>query len=559
MPQNEWHMTDGNLVTVVTDPSIDISDAQLRSAFQSNPELRALGDWVSSIKSTASEYSQSGSRPQRTGGLFERDRYVNPRSMFDQFKVAKDAAENDDIVSSVIESTEALVFNKVRIECGDDEEENIWDQIVEDMELDLRLREMWRDLFIFSQYYVASYWEEREYGVQGVKNERKARKRFNVNMPVSLSLLDPMKVVPMGDALFGKEKLIYLANNSETSSIDDVVAGKNTTDLVIDQLIDSKYEPEQSDLTLLQQIVGPTKSLGRDGMYVLDPNRCWRHTATSPSYQRFAPVRMTSIFELLDLKHQLRQQDRATLIGATNFIVLVKKGTDQHPAQQEEMAALANSVRTVARTPLIVGDHRLSVEIITPPMDGTLEPKRYNNIDSRITARLYQIFHVGGFSAGVSGDDSLKLARVVARGLESRRQAIKRNFEKNLLLPAWEANPNLKNKPSLAFTPRQVALDFDPNFINLMRDLFMSGNISRETMLGIVDIEQEDEAVRREIESEKYDDLFPERDMSPGQKGRIGGGNKKGGGLNPDSMVPNPVPRRPASDIPEVPSPEDDE
>lgn len=555
----EWLSTDGMNVTVVTDPGVEVSDEELRRAFMGNAELAVFADWIRDINpggmaaTAAADADGRSTRPSRSSGIFARDRYVNPTGIFEQFKVAKDAAENDDVVSNVLESTEALVFNKVRVECGDDDQENIWDQILEEMELDLRLREMWRDLFVYSQYYVASFWEQREYRIQGMGDKRPRRETYSVNVPTSLSLLDPMKVLPIGDFLFSRDRLVYIANpGHEAESIDNVIAGKNTTDLVIREMIEGAYTPSKTEEGLLNDLLGRrTRGVGANNLFLLNEGRVWRHTATRPSYARFAPVRMSSIFELLDLKHQLRQMDRAHLLGATNFIVLVRKGSDKEPAKPAELANLSANVRTVARTPLIVGDHRLSVDIITPTMDATLDPKRYNNLDSRITARLYQIFHLGGFSAGASGDDSLKLARVIARGLESRRTAIARTFEKNVLYPIWKDEGNkLTERPKLVFTPRQVALDFDPNFLNLMRDLYLEGSLSRETMLGVVDIEQEAEARRREIEKEKYDKHFPVREQKKGDQGRIQGGNRNGGGQNPDSSVPNPVPRRPENDVP---------
>lgn len=552
MPQEEWFNTDGMNVTVVKDPNVEVSDEELRHAFSSNAELNVLTDWVKSISPTqAAMDPERRTGAQRSGGLFERDRYVNPVGIFSQFKVAKDAAMNDDVVSNVLESTEALVFNKVRVECGDDDEENIWGQILADMELDIRLREMWRDLFVFSQYYVSSYWEKRSYRVEGRRSQRPARKEYQVNTPTSLSLLDPMKVLPVGDFLFGQDRLAFIANPGlESESIENVIAGKNTTDLVIREMIEGPYSPTPTEEGFLSDLTGG-RGVGRNTLFVLNSKRVWRHTATRPTYERFAPVRLSSVFELLDLKHQLRQMDRAHLLGATNFIVLVRKGSEKQPATSGELTNLSTSVRTVARTPLIVGDHRLSVDIITPTVDATLDPKRYNGIDSRITARLYQIFHLGGFAAGASGDDSIKLARVIARGLESRRTAIARNFEKNVLLPVWRENPSLTQRPKLVFSPRQVALDFDPNFMNLMRDLFIHGDISRETMLSVVDIEQQDEALRRESEKRDYDMIFPPREQSNGDQGRIKGGNRNGGGENPDSRVANPVDRRSNVDIPE--------
>ena len=885
--QEVWSNTDGDTVTIVADPSVDVDSSTLRAAFAAHPEIGAITNWLNFI-STA-----DNGRPgqQRSGGIFERDRYTSPSGIFREFQIAKDASENDDVVSNILESTEALVFNTVRVECGDEDEENIWDQIIQDIQLDVRLREMWRDLFSYSQYYTAAVYTNKVYKVQGMGEQRSRRKRYDLNVPAALSLLDPQKVLPYGDFLFGSERLLYIANRSEVADIDSTLAGENTSDQVVTQLLTGKVELSRKEKQHLATVTGASELTN---VYQFAPGLVWRHTASRPSYARFAPVRMKAVFELLDLKHQLRQMDRASLLGATNFIVLVKKGSEKEPATTGELEHLSTTVRQVSRTPLIVGDHRLSIEIITPDMDATLDPKRYNTLDSRIAARLYQIMHVGGFcqtpdvevmtdsgwkfyheiqdgdraysvdpetnearfaeieavnvfdhdgpmhrietrrldvlstpnhrwytqydpsldksnpdrhrfvtssnlgvddriplrfdpgdlpigpvhkdqivrlvawymtegfrryeypngkrcfiaqsrtanpekvesiaadlaslwgepgsvedgglwhydgttfsiaaevgheivdlcpgrvktpsyefinsltydqltdfvdtcidgdghrekngrrtfyskdaeiidlfeycavrlgmsvthsvdkeyhvdfdnrdetvwrvnigfnshtnparavretarngsesrmdyvhytgkvwcpttstgtwvarrngrvfytgnSAGASGDDSLKLTRVIARGLESRRQMIKENIERNLLLPTWRKNSSLKSKPSLAFTPRSVALDFDPNFLQVMMELYNDGAISRETISGIVDVDQATEAHNREVEKERYDKIMKPRQQTQKQAGRRLGGNQDGGGLNPDSNVTNPTPRRKEADIP---------
>jgi len=883
----EWGSvgSDGGVI-FVKDADVEVSDKDLRSAFAGSPELRVLEPWVRSIAT---------SNRRRRGGLFERDKYAGAKGVFEQFKVAREAAENDDIVSNILETTEALILNKVRIECADDDEEDVWNQISRNMNLDARFREMWRELFTYSQYYVAIMWGNKTFKLDGKGPQRARRKTYNLKVPSAISLLDPMKVIPVGDFLFGKDKLVYVANRTESTNIDDVIAGANTSDQVVLNLLVEKYNPSREERSKIAEVVGHNIDLSN--LYVLNPHLVWRHTATHPSYTRFAPVRMKSVFELLDLKHQLREMDRTRLLGSTNFIILVRKGSKEHPATSGELASLNTSVRTVAQTPLIVGDHRLTIDMITPDMDMTLDPARYNTIDSRITARLYQIFHLGNFcltsdtevmtdsgwkfyheiqdgdraysvdpntnegrfanieavnvfdhngpmhrirtrrldvlstpnhrwytqydpsvdksapdrhrfvtssalgltdriplrfepgdlpvapthkdqlvrllawymtegcrryeypngkrcfiaqsrtanpekveriaadlaalwgepgfvengglwhydgitfsiaaevgheivdlcpgrvkvpsyefinsltydqlhsfvdvcidgdghreksgrrtfyskdteivdlfeycavklgisvtrtahftyhvdsqdrdetiwkvnlgfnshanparavdetvrngsattmdyvhytgkvwcpttstgtwvarrngrvfytgnSAGTGKDDSLKLIRVVARGLESRRQMIKENLERNLLHPIFEANDSLKCRPSIQFTPRSIALDFDANFLQIMMDLYYDGAISRDTILGVVDHRQEDEFFRREVEAEKYDKVMAPRGTPPGRKAGLLGGNNNGGGMNPDSVKPNPRPRRNENDIPTPP------
>lgn len=533
-----------------------IDDSQIIAALNDqHPEIAALTRW--------SGYTQT-----RHGTLFERDRYVTPSNIYHQMQVAYDAAENDDVVSGVLETTESLAFSKTDFESEDEDEEDIWNQIAADIDLDRRLREMWREEFTVSQFYCAIWWGRKSYKVRGKSEKGVTRKkRFdNLRVPRGLTLLDPFKVIPVGTLMFGQEQLAYIADRGEDDAINKVLDGV-ISDPVISQLIGSPYKPDRVERSSLAGVM--PSSTGIDRLFLLNPQNVFRHTSTRSDYDRFAKVRMKSVFELLDLKHQLRAMDRAHLVGGTNFIVLVTKGSDTIPARPEEIATLQTQVRTVARVPVIVGDHRLKVEIITPDTDTTLQPERYNGIDARVTARLYQMFMTGNFAAGAKGDDSIKLARVVARGLQSRRHMLRRTIEKYVVAPTTEANDSFTSNAKMRFHPKRIDLDFDPAFANYMLDLRDRGDISRESVLDEIDFSQSDEARKRKRETERYDHIFApvnvpvpgvpqggpaskpmggpaDRKMDPRTGGRNGGGLRNGGGAAPGSGQGKPAvdPRR---------------
>lgn len=493
-------------VQVINETDIAIDDLKDAVAAQ-YPELAALASWTNDIK-------------KRAGGIFDRDRYLTPPAIFAQFKMALDAAETDDVVSGVVEATESLAFSNMQIECDDEDEEDIWNQIIEDIELYTRTREMWRELFVVSQFYVATFWAKKTYTVRGkTKSGNRKRKVFNnITVPVSMSILDPLKIVPVGNFLFGQEQLAYIATRGEAESFDNVLGGTNSSDLVVSQLLLNKYTPSREEKKYLAEIT----QTNVDNLYLLNPKNVWRHTSTRPSYQRFATVRMKSIFEILDIKQQLRQADRAALLGNTNFLILVKKGSDNMPAKPGEMAALQSQMRMAARSPLIVGDHRLSIEIITPDRDATLQPEKYNTLDARITSRLYQVLMAGNYASGTKGDDSIKLARVVARGMESRRNLIGQAFYKNVLKRTLDSNKDVfTSVPQLHFHPKSIALDFDPNVLNFYQELRDRGDLSRETILREIDLDQDQEARRRKREKEQFDDIFkpPMAMLAPGSEG----------------------------------------
>ena len=492
-------------VQIINETSVS-TDAAMGALAQQHPELALLVNWSSNLQ-------------QRGGGIFERDRYLTPLSIFHQFRTALDAAETDDIVSGVLESTESLAFTDISIECEDEDEEDIWNQILDDIDIYTRTLEMWRELFIVSQFYVATYWVKKDYKVRGnTSSGNKKRKSFSeVRVPGAISILDPLKIVPVGNFLFGQEQLAYIADRTEAKGFDQFLAGVNSSDMIVGQLLQGRYLPDQEEKKYLLSVT----QRNMDNLFLMNPQNVWRHTATKPAYQRFATIRMKSVFELLDLKQQLRQADRAHLIGNTNFIVLVKKGSDTFPAKPEEVSSLANQVKMAARVPVIVGDHRLDVEIITPKMDSTLIPEKYNALDARVTARLFQVMMTGNYAAGASGDDSIKLARVVARGMEARRNMIGSTFFKNVILPTFKANPEFTSVPQLHFHPKRIALDFDPNVLNYYQELRDRGDLSRETILSEMDIDQEQEFRRRLREKDRYDDAFkpPMAMLLPGAEG----------------------------------------
>lgn len=483
-------------ISILNDTDVDNS-AVFRALSEQAPEVAQMVRW---------SYDTKPSGMARYGGLFDRDRYVSPTNIFGQFQVAYDAAENDDVVSGIVESTEALAFNKMSIDCEDADEANLWEQISDDLDIDSRLREMWREDFIVSQFYAAVWWGQKSYKLKGKSDAGVTRKKTfdNLQVPLGISILDPMKIVPVGNLLFNQQQLAYVADQGrEMDVIQAVVNGQRGVDPMLEQLMLSHYHPDVTENTMLSQDGIPT---GR--LFLLNPENVWRHTSTRSQYKRWASVRMKSVFELLDLKHQLRQMDRAHLLGATNFIVLVKKGNKDRPGTPAEIQALQGQVRSLARVPVIVGDDRLSIEIITPETDTTLQPEKYNGLDARITARLFQMFMTGNFAAGAKGDDSVKLAKLVARGLESRRHMIRRAVERNILNKIYERNDSLTCEPELRFHPKRIALDFDPTFAQFLLDLRDRGDLSRESILEEVDFDQLTEWQRRKYEKEKYDDIF---------------------------------------------------
>lgn len=491
---SEMQEVGGVHTTILDQTGLGLDTDHVMSEFmaQAPPEVAALVRW------------QQGVRGRR-GGIFDRDQYVTPEFPWQQFRTAQRAVENDDIVSGVLETTEALAFGRMSIATDDDDEADIWEQIAQDIDLDARMREMWREEFTCSQMYIAVYDGIRDYKVSGKgPGGRSKRKSFNgLRVPIGITMLDPCKIVPVGNTLFNQDQLAYAADVPELDVINAVINGQRDLDPVIGQLLVRPYQPDLVERTQLSELGLPTGHL-----YLMDSNRVFRHTATRPQYKRFADVRLKTVFELLDMKTQLREMDRAMLLGGTNYLVLVKRGSDKIPATNPEVRDTESRFRSMARVPVIVGDHRLSVEIITPHSDYTLDADRYDTIDSRITIRLFSMFISNKQQSAARTDDSIKLARVIGRSLESRRFMLKKTIERRIIKPTFEKNDQFSQMPELRFHPKRVALDLDPALLNYILDIYDRGDISRETLLEQIDISQETEAHRRADEKVRYDKIF---------------------------------------------------
>jgi hypothetical protein len=527
-------------VSFINETDVPISD--IKNQIESMPEVAALRRWAMG--------NQTASR-RRT--IFDRDRYVSPSNVFEKFQIALQAVEHDDAVSNVVETTEQLAFKRIAMECENEDEQNVWSQIVDELDLPERLRECWREIFTISQAYPAVLYKRKSYKVKGKGRKREFK---DLIVPVGISYLDPMKVIPVGNFMFNQERLVYLADRQEAQEF-DTLAGYNTSDLIVDQLIERKYQPwnegpdyesGRDELRYLMELTGQSNIESR--MYLLRPENVWRITATRPQYQRFAAVRMESIFELLDMKNLLREMDRSSILGTTNAIILIKKGDKDHPARPQELEQLSSQVQMTSRVPIIVGDHRLNIEIITPKMDKTLAPERYNGIDSRITARMYQILSTGNYAAGTATDDSMKLLKVIASSMEARRDQIRDSFMMKLFRPMWMKNDQLLSEPKMQFYPRRIALDFDPNIANFLQQLRDRGDISRETILAELDIMEDEEAIKRAREAERYDEIFSPVNVPFSSPNPVNPANPTGnvtpngsgsfGGTNPDSFIANP-------------------
>ena len=489
----------------------DLSDEDL------GPSVRqmasALSGWMASAKMPAQRHS---------GGLFDRNTYVVPQNPLMQMVLARKAVQEDDMVGGIADAVEGLMFQGAKWEAEDADAADVFNQVAADIDLDAFMRSCSRELYTCSQVVVATWWERKSYTVRGFmppdkptkpplpgvvpetpKKGRPRRKTYDVTVPSALTILDSTRVIPVGHSLWGHDRLAWHASPGDLLVWGGMEEGPLPYDATMAQLIIGRYVPDTQEAAELSRM-----GVDPQALLELNPARVWRHCLTKPSYDKWPDNRLRSVFRLLDLKSQLMEADRVLLIGAANYILLVKKGSKEEPAYQEEIDNLKRGFTVLAKLPVIVSDHRLEIQIITPATDHTLEQAKYDVLDRRILARLLGSMSVAGPGAGAR-DTTLTVGRMVARLLESRRHMLKRAIESHVAKAIVTANPSsFTEEPNLSFIPRQIQLDLDPQVVQAILALRTQKELSRESTLEFFGFDQAVEAMYRELEEATYDPIF---------------------------------------------------
>lgn len=545
----------------------DVMDRHFRRGRGAREIASVIEKWTQQLNNESSR--------QRTLDLFNRGKgFEGAVHPFATMARTAWAVENDDILSTLADVVEGLMWAKCRFELIDEDQQSLWNQWAKDVNLDRQLRKMSREIFKTSQVYVGLWWAKKVYKVDDDKireqiedfererkqleyerqveerealiaankgnpefitppelpeppdngpgkGNRRRRKTFPVEIPIAMNVFDPTKVLPVGSLLFNRERYAYIATRDEDDAFSKVLNGEVADDTVL-QMIERKYVPTEEDKQACADI-----GLDHTRLWLFRKDAIFRHTVTRADYERFAMPRLKPVLPLIEMKEHLRASDRASLIGNTNFIVVITKGSDKHPAKPSEVANLQEQAKVIARLPVLVGDHRLHVEIVSPAMDNTLIDSRWQTLDARLVFKALRSFApVTQGGAGGGGAGVKEMSRVVSKGLENDRHMQLRTIESEVFAKVIERNEGvLEEFPNLEFTPKRISLEFSAEIVTSILKLRDRGDISRETTLEELDFDQDLEVLRRGKERVLYDQIFESQTpFSSPQQNPYGGG-----------------------------------
>jgi hypothetical protein len=485
---------------------------------------------------------------QTQGSMLARSDYRTPTTVQGEIELSRNLAEFDDDVASVLREMVALAFGEGMEHSHPDERSlAIFNEVAKKANLDHVLKEMYREYLISSQFTTAMLFtrQEIEFTPRGAKSSAET----SITAPV-IGVFHSEHVRILGNDLFGTGVLAYDPPQDKLRTWLDEYFSPRTTparkaemgreDRATANLFTGVVEPSEIEQSTYSgsNIWGATQR-----WYLLNPRLAFRTSMPKGAWKYPKPL-LTANFGLLEAKRLLNIMDYALLQGGANFVVVAKKGSDQRPAQPEEVQNLVNVVRTASKTGMIVGDHRLSFEIITPKLDELLNSEKRRLLGRKIAMRMMGVAERAEESAS-NGEQSD--TEVVSRVVMADRRDIQRHIENNIYPEIVKRNRTVLTKGPASLWFPKIILQGLNYFTELVLKLRDRGDISRSTAVAAAGFDWDAEVAKRKQEVASGDDKIMEPASVPHSSSEAGPqdnnegrpkGSKDGQGQDPAAPKP---------------------
>lgn len=501
LPQQAQEMPERVIIDNRTDlPDHDIQEA-VRDMFVENASLAGVE------RSTFQTYAAEGS-------LLARRRYQTPANVIDEIKLARSLAERDDDVAAVLGEMVAIAFGEGFELQGDDEATvALFTEMAKAKYTGLTraLQEMYRELLISSQINTAILFtrENLTYSLQG------SNRRLSKSIAVPLiGVLHAENVRVIGNDMFGTAQLAYYPDTDRLRRWLEKYFNPRTPPAVKAQMgREDRVSANMFTGKVPQELIeadAPNwgERWSAENLYFLNPKMVHRSTFPKGQWKYPRPL-LTRDFSLLEAKRLLNIMDYALLQGGSNFIVVAKKGSDKRPAQKEEIENLQNVVRTASKTGVIVGDHRLEFEVITPKMEALLNPEKRRLLGRKIVQAMLRVPESAQEAPARSSQSNPELESK-ARVITSDRTILKSHVEDYIYDETVNRNSSaFKEPPCIAFP--KIILQGTQFFTDYMLKLRDRGDIPRKWAVEYAgfDFDAAVDQRKREIESGADEVLVP--------------------------------------------------
>jgi hypothetical protein len=441
------------------------------------------------------------------GSLMNKAEFRTPGSLHDEIRLARWLAERDDDVGAVIGEMVGLAFaDGMEVRHPDERTQALFCSISEAMDLDGVFANMYREWLIASQCTTATVFTREN--VEYELGKSKAPETVSMAVP-RVGVLAAENIRVLGNDTFGTGTLAYLPDDERLRRWLEEYFSKRTSPARKHQMgLEDRFsaamfvKPIQVDPFAAED---PELYGGGGTLYVLNPKMVSRVTMPKGQWKDPRPM-LTRNFPLLEAKRLLNILDFALLQGGSNFIVVAKKGSDQRPAKGQEIANLREVVRRASKVGLIVGDHRLSFEIITPKLDELLNASKRRLVGRKLVMAMMRVAEHSTEDASAEG--MAAEMEIFSRVIGWDRGVLARHVKRKVHKETASRNPKyLKGSPSVWF-PR-IILQGSQYFADFVLKLRDRGDISRKSAVQAAGFDYEAELSERGRElAEGHDEVL---------------------------------------------------
>lgn len=446
------------------------------------------------------------------GSLMAKAEYRSPGNLHDEIRLARWLAERDDDVGAVIGEMIGLAFSHgVEAKHEDERTQALFTEInANASDIEGFLADMYREWLIAGQVTTAMLFsrEAIDYSLAGGS----VRKSESMAVPL-LGVLESENLRVIGNDTFGTGRLAFVPTSAKlrkwlieyfdksTSPARKAEMGRQdriAANLFTEQIYVNPFEIEEEPASYY---LGNVAGL----MYVLNPKIVQRTTMPKGAWKDPRPL-LTRNFPLLEAKRLLNLMDFALLQGGSNFIVVAKKGSDQRPAKPNEVASLREVVRRASKVGLIVGDHRLSFEIITPKLDELLNPSKRRLIGRKMVMAMMRVAEHSTENSSAEGMQAEM--EIFSRVIEWDRNILARHIIRNIYKEMVRRNPSVLKSPASLWFPK-IILQGSQYFADFVLKLRDRGDISRKSAVQAAGFNYEAELQERQRElAEGHDEIL---------------------------------------------------
>lgn len=414
----------------------DLPDEAVLTYFEENASLIGLNPANTSFQMYAT-----------AGNMMTRPKWKPPSNIIEEIAMARELADRDDDVSATIGAMIALAFGEgMQHSHRDEVTVAMFDEIASEAAILQKFKEMYHEWLIAHQVVTAIVFRSAQVSFMPQGADRQRSRTATVPM---IAVLPTEQIRVIGNDIFGSAKLAYrpFSGKQETWLMEYFnphtsaarVAEMRREDPILTTLLTEQVAYDNSGEGGVEWVYGdPRDPVMGQYVYALNPDLVKRVTGPKGQWQHPRPM-MTRNMPLLEAKRLLSIMDYTLLEAGANFLIVAKKGSDDRPALPEEVANLRETLVRASRSGVLIGDHRVNVEIITPKLDELLNPEKRKLIGRKLAAALLRIPDIGTADAA-GGQEAITATEILSRVVTSDRDDLRLHMQRAVYKPTADRN-----------------------------------------------------------------------------------------------------------------------